>query len=150
MERVETRMGSCAAAAPRASQVPEIVRRALFAIVVAVLVAVVAIPAVAVAQEAWCGGAYDARKGSNFGPCPVNQGAVQVAGQASGIQGQNGRTSEAAPFALGVARIEKTDAFLAQAYDARSARAVVRKAPGYVEGIRSERVGSACHLEEHV
>lgn len=55
--------------------------------VVAVLAAVVAIPAMAVAQEAWCGGAYNAQQGSNFGPCPISQAAVHVAGQVSGIQG---------------------------------------------------------------
>jgi len=50
-----------------------------------------AIPAMAFAQApvgAWCAGSYGA-EGTNFGPCPSAQADAQVAGSASGIQGQS-------------------------------------------------------------
>ena len=50
-----------------------------------------AIPAMAFAQApvgAWCAGSYGA-EGTNFGPCSSAQADAQVAGSASGIQGQS-------------------------------------------------------------
>ena len=50
-----------------------------------------AIPAMAFAQApvgAWCAGSYGA-EATNFGPCPSAQADAQVAGSASGIQGQS-------------------------------------------------------------
>ena len=64
--------------------------------VIAVLAVVTLLsPAMAFAQAspigAWCGGSYGA-EGTNFGPCVPAQSGAQVAGQASGIQGQSGPT----------------------------------------------------------
>jgi len=61
--------------------------------VVAIAVAALAIPAMAFAQGqgAWCGGSYGS-EGTNFGPCRAGQANPQVAGQASGIQGQSVQT----------------------------------------------------------
>ena len=68
--------------------------------VVAVAVAALAIPAMAFAQGApvgaWCGGSYGP-EGTNFGPCPAAQAGAQVAGQASGIQGQSVATQPQYP-----------------------------------------------------
>src|SRR5262245_17736601 len=67
--------------------------------VVAVAVAALAIPAMAFAQNApgaWCAGSYGA-EGTNFGPCPTAQAGAQVAGQASGIQGQSVATQPQYP-----------------------------------------------------
>ena len=70
--------------------------------VVAVLAVIaLAIPAMAFAQApvgAWCGGSYGA-EGTNFGPCPTVESGAQVAGQASGIQGQSGPTAPQFPAA---------------------------------------------------
>jgi hypothetical protein len=66
--------------------------------IAAVVVAVaLVVPGLAFAQTgAWCGGSYGA-DGTNFGPCvPVESGA-QVAGQASGVQGQSGATEPQYP-----------------------------------------------------
>jgi len=67
--------------------------------IAAVVVAVaLVIPTMAFAQStgAWCGGSYGA-DGTNFGPCmPIESGA-QVAGQASGVQGQSGATAPQYP-----------------------------------------------------
>ena len=55
---------------------------------IAVLVAVMALPAVAIAQDgapAWCGGSYGAR-GTNFGECLTTDRDVQLAGQGSGVR----------------------------------------------------------------
>jgi hypothetical protein len=66
--------------------------------VVAIAVAALVIPAMAFAQDtsAWCGGSYGA-EGTNFGPCPAAQADPQVAGQASGIQGQRVQTEPQYP-----------------------------------------------------
>src|SRR5437879_8093330 len=67
--------------------------------VVAVAVAALAIPAMVFAQGApgaWCGGSYGP-EGTNFGPCPTAQAGAQVAGQASGIQGQSVATEPQYP-----------------------------------------------------
>jgi hypothetical protein len=65
--------------------------------VVAVAVAVLAIPAMAFAQVgAWCGGSYGP-EGTNFAPCPAAQAGAQVAGQASGIQSQSVATEPQYP-----------------------------------------------------
>lgn len=68
--------------------------------IAAVLVAVaLVIPAMAFAQGstgAWCGGSYGA-EGTNFGPCMPAESGAQVAGQASGIQGQSGPTAPQYP-----------------------------------------------------
>lgn len=63
-----------------------------------VLVAIaLAVPAMAFAQTpAWCGGSYGA-EGTNFGPCVAVESGAQVAGQASGIQGQSGATAPQYP-----------------------------------------------------
>ena len=58
-----------------------------------------AIPAMAFAQApvgAWCAGSYGA-EGTNFGPCPSAQADAQVAGSASGIQGQSVSTEPQYP-----------------------------------------------------
>jgi hypothetical protein len=55
---------------------------------IAIVVAVVAFPAVAVAQDgmaAWCGGSYGAQ-GTNFGGCVSADQNVQLAGQGSGVR----------------------------------------------------------------
>jgi hypothetical protein len=60
---------------------------------IAVFVAVLAVPALAAAQDrmgdhmGWCAGASNAQ-GTNFGTCPNAGRDVQVAGQASGIRRQ--------------------------------------------------------------
>ena len=57
------------------------------------------IPAMAFAQApmgAWCGGSYGA-EGTNFGPCLETQAGAQVAGQASGVQGQTVATKPMYP-----------------------------------------------------
>ena len=56
---------------------------------IAVFVAVLAVPALAAAQDhmGWCAGATNAQ-GTNFGTCPNAGRDVQVAGQASGIRRQ--------------------------------------------------------------
>ena len=56
---------------------------------IAVLVAALAMPAAAVAQDhmGWCAGATNVQ-GTNFGTCPNAGRDVQVAGQASGIRRQ--------------------------------------------------------------
>jgi hypothetical protein len=66
--------------------------------VVAIAVAALAIPAMVFAQgaPAWCGGSYGS-EGTNFGPCPAAQADPQVAGQASGIQGQRVQTEPQYP-----------------------------------------------------
>ena len=66
---------------------------------VVALFAVVAFAVPAFAQApigAWCGGSYGA-EGTNFGPCPTAQSAAQVAGQASGVQGQSVATEPQYP-----------------------------------------------------
>ncbi len=66
--------------------------------VLAVL-AVVALAAPAFAQApmgAWCAGSYGA-EGTNFAPCPTAQSDPQVAGSASGIQGQSVATQPQYP-----------------------------------------------------
>ncbi|PYN55526.1 MAG: hypothetical protein DMD94_10960 [Candidatus Rokuibacteriota bacterium] len=66
---------------------------------VVALFAVVAFAVPAFAQApvgAWCGGSYGA-EGTNFGPCPTAQSAPQVAGQASGVQGQSVSTEPQYP-----------------------------------------------------
>jgi hypothetical protein len=66
-------------------------------VVVAVMAVVaLAVPAFAQAPGAWCGGSYGA-EGTNFAPCPTAQSDPQVAGQASGIQGQNVATQPQYP-----------------------------------------------------
>jgi hypothetical protein len=57
---------------------------------IAVFVAVLAVPALAAAQDhmGWCAGATNAQ-GTNFGTCPNAGRDVQVAGQASGIRRQS-------------------------------------------------------------
>ena len=70
--------------------------------VVAVAVIALAIPAMALAQApqgAWCGGSYGA-EGTNFGPCPTAQTGAQVAGQASGVQGQSVATEPQYPASM--------------------------------------------------
>lgn len=55
---------------------------------IAGLVVVLALPAVAAAQDgvaAWCGGSYGAR-GTNFGECVTTDRDVQLAGQGSGFK----------------------------------------------------------------
>ena len=59
--------------------------------------AVVAFAVPAFAQEtAWCGGSYGA-EGTNFAPCPTTQTSPQVAGSASGVQGQSVTTEPQYP-----------------------------------------------------
>jgi hypothetical protein len=64
---------------------------------IAVAVALV-VPGLAFAQAsgAWCGGSYGV-EGTNFGPCVAVESGAQVAGQASGIQGQSGATEPQYP-----------------------------------------------------
>jgi hypothetical protein len=57
---------------------------------IVVLVASLAAPAIALAQEpvgAWCGGSYGAH-GTNFAECAAIERQVQVAGQGSGLTQQ--------------------------------------------------------------
>jgi hypothetical protein len=57
---------------------------------IAVFVAVLAVPALAAAQDhmGWCAGATNAQ-GTNFGTCPNAGRDIQVAGQASGVRRQS-------------------------------------------------------------
>ena len=66
--------------------------------VVAIAVATLAIPTMALAQgaPAWCGGSYGP-EGTNFGPCQAGQADPQVAGQASGVQAQRVQTEPQYP-----------------------------------------------------
>src|SRR5882724_3068722 len=66
---------------------------------VVALFAVVAFAVPAFAQApmgAWCAGSYGA-EGTNFAPCPTAQSDPQVAGSASGIQGQSVATQPQYP-----------------------------------------------------
>ena len=68
-------------------------------VVVALVAVASVIPAIAFAQApigAWCGGSYGPT-GTNFGPCPTAQAGAQVAGQASGVQGQSVATEPQYP-----------------------------------------------------
>ena len=54
---------------------------------IAVLVAVLALPAAAVAQDsAWCGGAHSEKDGTNFTTCMSSDRDIQLAGRASGLR----------------------------------------------------------------
>ena len=57
---------------------------------IAVLVAVLALPAAAVAQDgSWCGGAHSEKDGTNFTTCMNADRDVQLAGRASGLRRQD-------------------------------------------------------------
>jgi hypothetical protein len=68
-------------------------------VVAVIAVIALAVPAFAQAPGAWCGGSYGA-EGTNFAPCPTAQSDPQVAGQASGIQGQSVATEPQYPASL--------------------------------------------------
>jgi hypothetical protein len=57
---------------------------------IVMLVAVLALPAAAVAQDsAWCGGTHSEKDGTNFTTCMSSDRDIQVAGRASGLRRQD-------------------------------------------------------------
>ena len=57
---------------------------------IVMLVAVLALPAAAVAQDStWCGGAHSEKDGTNFTTCMSSDRDIQVAGRASGLRRQD-------------------------------------------------------------